>query len=494
MTYPNDALIKLTIGGQDMTSHLFNPSFSVVNVLTRQVDSLDFLLINMSGINVVEWQEVILTDGPTKLFGGFVIKPKRSGIVTNDRVAVSCGDYAAYTDHIIVKVAYANKTDAYILNDLFSTYFPEINSTTFVTAYVTHSNKQFNRKKLREIIDELASAANADWYIDYDKKLHFFQNETSQSPFSISSQPNYVTSFPCQNLEVQEDGTGIVNLVEVVGGIYLSDDQTIYLPGTGKSNRVLLPYRMRGPASGGGLQVSRNDGSDASPIWTTMTVKVAYISVLGATTEVLFYYEEKVIEQQNNFPNLQSGVRIFGRYEIPLRVRVRDDASYALYGRWFYDYINDPNLIDKQSARLVGKARLAAASIANPTITFKTFKSGLRAGQRLAIYDHTKNINGTYIIQKVTMNDRGGAPGQVLVGYDVECGVYNPDLIDTLLEISRNAKPSEPWNDNEVLDELLQWAESITLLETPDSPRTTAPPYKWASDANPIIWDFFTWS
>ena len=487
----NDARIKLTIDGIDMTWHLKQGSFKVSNVLTKRVDTLSFELNRMYDVDITEWSEVILTNGTEKVFAGHLLSPSGGGQLENLTLRVTCGDYSAYTDKVIIKAAYVNKTDAYILNDLFTTYYPEVDATTHVTTLATHSNLQFNRNKLREIIDYLAEQANAEWYIDYDKKLRFFQKESGiyQAPFGISSVPDNVNTFPCQDLTIDRDGTGIVNLVEVVGGIYLSDDQTIYLPGTGQSNRISLPLRMRGPAAGGGIQVWRNDGTQGSPIWTSLTVLTAYINSLTTTGQVLYYYEEKALEQQNSFPDLPNAVKVFGRYEIPLRVRVRDNASYALYGKWFYDVINDPNIVDKQTARVAGKARLAEKSLANPTVKFTCFKSGLRAGQVIAISNIPSRLNGNYLIYKVDTTDKKGG----LLGYSVECGVYNPDLIDTLVSLARNSKQKTAWNDNEVLDELLGTEETLKIS---DVHRMTAqtPTYKWGPDANAFRWDFFTWS
>jgi len=81
-------------------------------------------------------------------------------------ICLQCGDYSSYTDHVYAKANYINQTDAYILNDLFTTNYPQINATTYVTPLNTLTTFQINRKKLREILDYLAGLANADWYID----------------------------------------------------------------------------------------------------------------------------------------------------------------------------------------------------------------------------------------------------------------------------------------------------------------------------------------
>jgi signal transduction histidine kinase len=52
-----------------------------------------------------------------------------------------------------------------------------------------------------------------------------------------------------------------------------------------------------------------------------MTVLVGYLETIESTDDVLYYYQEKVIEQTDNWPALANAVKLTGRYEYPVRIR-----------------------------------------------------------------------------------------------------------------------------------------------------------------------------
>ncbi len=347
---------------------------------------------------------------------------------------------------------------------------------------------------LREIVDQLAQLAGADWYMDYDKNLHFFLAEDATAPFSLSESPNLTTSYPFYNLQKITDGSGVVNRVEIVGGNYLSDDVTIYLQGTGEEATVSLPFKMRGPEAGGGIQVSRNDGTVGTPSWTAMTVKVGYIDDLGGVTEVLHYYQEQVLEQQNSWPELANAVRVFGRLEIPLRTRVTDIASYEFYGlgQWFDAVISDVDITDKNTARLRGKALLAEEAMGRTAVKCKTRKPGLQSGMMIPVVTPLHGIDQSFLIREVS----------AIVGIDgatdfsLELGIVDEDLIDIMMTLIRGSKEKPIWREDEVLDELLDFAESFefnTEVTDVSGRNPSANPYKWGADADVLIWSYGKW-
>jgi hypothetical protein len=87
----------------------------------------------------------------------------------------------------------------------------------------------------------------------------------------------------------------------------------------------------------------------------------------------------------------------------------------------------------------------------------------------------------------VTFNDLGDG----LIGYDIQAGIYSPDLVDMLTQISRNSKPTTPWATNEVLDELLevfeicQGTESLAFA-------TSSSPYFISDTLSEACWVGYT--
>ena len=67
--------------------------------------------------------------------------------------------------------------------------------------------------------------------------------------------------------------------------------------------------------------------------------------------------------------------------------------------------------------------------------------------------------------------------GDGLIRYSVDCGTYNEDLIDMIVQIARNSKPSISYRDDEVLDELLEINERLTMAEVVSLDTSESPYY-----------------
>jgi hypothetical protein len=478
----------------DVTSYVRNGSLQIKNILTRQVDTCSFELLS-SIYTPSAWDEVTISIGATRLFAGYVqaVKVEPLGIGSSQLVyQVDCADYTALLTKTVVKAEYENMTDAAMLAGLFAIYLSEVDATTYVHAVKTHDRRRFNRKSLREILDELSESAGADWYIDYSKKVHYFLTEESFAPFNLVDvgSANYSTTYPHQKLVLDTNGTGVVNRVEVVGGNYRSEDQTIYLAGTGQDARVILPFKAHAPTGQTSIQVWRNDGTLLSPSWTSLTVKVGYIESLGATTEVLHYFSEKVLEQQNAWPALSNAVKVTAKFEVPLRARVRDQASYNHYGLWLDGLIVDSNLTTRDTARMAGRGLLAEKALASTALSCTAWQSGLRAGMTIHVTDALQGINADYLIHDVTTK----VVDLKYVIYELQLGTFNASLVDIIAALARSSKQEPTWRDDEVLDEILEQIDGITLTESVAAPSTSNGPYNWSpTGTGAFNWGFGAW-
>lgn len=479
MTFPDRLDITLLIDGVDFTEYVRPGSLVIDNALTRQVDTLRVYLENPP-TTPRDWQEIIVYDGATKIFGGYVISFKdKDGADLGLDHNLSASDYSIRFEHVRIKEQYLNKTDAYIINDIFTKYLAVegFDVSTYVISLKTHDRIRFNRVLVMDVIKQLADLAGADWYVDCEKKLHFFDTENNSSPFNLSDNPDFVSDYPYNDLELNRDGSGIVNRIEVIGGNYQSEDTTFYLAGTGSENRVIIPFRLHAPDGDSSIQVWRNDGTVISPIWTQLTVKVGYIDKITASDDVLFYFNEKVLEQENPFPDLANAVKITAKYEVPLRMVVQDTISYDHYGMWFDDVINDQNIETKATAKLRGKSKLAQSAYGKSVITLSCDQPGLRSGQTVSIKNALRLIDSTYLIQRVTCTV--GIYGRSV--FKVTLGTYNPDLIDLLVSLAKRSQPSAPWREDEVLDEVFQSNESLSFDEN-DTVIESIEPYYFSND------------
>lgn len=493
--YPNDLVyLSLKINGVEMMGYLDLELETVkyTSVLTKQYDTCTFKLFNVpTSVSITNWQEVIILDVSSRLFAGVItqVEPSQSGVIYDVNYFITCVDYSKLLETAVVQATkYTNKTDTYIINDLFTEYLPEINTSTYVSELGTIPSVVFGRRLLKDALNFICGLTGADWYVDYDKNLHYFKSEDTSASFSFSDDPDLWTTFPYYGLVKIDDGSGIFNVVEVVGGNYRSADETIYLSGTGQSARIILPFKYQAPTGQTSIQVWRNDGTEGTPIWTAMTVKVGYIGELAGANDVLYYFQEAVLEQTSNWPNLPNAVKLTGQHEIPLRTRVRNQASIELFNREIQSFYIDTSIVDKTVAQLKGKQLLIESSLGKQTYAWNCEKRGLRSGITVGMKNTTMGIDTSYLIQRVGMEiGIGGA-----VSVTVEAGNYNADLIDILLSLKRLSMPSEPYREDEVLDVLL--SSSIEEIELGDEvvsiSRHTGTYSKWDDGSN---WGFAKW-
>lgn len=505
VVYPFPVRLQVLANGVDITSsvNMGIQDLQVDNVLTQQVDTCSFYVTNYQLLTLKEWDEVIITDLNTslKFFGGFVQRIDKIAVSTRLDAVIHCSDYTCRLDHTYVKTQYTSPvTDAYVLNDVFTRFLPEINATDFVDTLRTYPKLRFNRLTLREVVDQLSTGAGGDWYVDYDKKLHYFLTEADVAPFGLSDTPNNTTLYPYSDLKVNREGTGIINRVEVVGGNYLSDDTTIYVAGTGQDQRISIPFSMSAGTGQTGVLMWRNDGTVGVPIWTPLTVKIGYIQELAGANDVLYYYNEKVIEQQAVWPNLANAVKLFGKLSIPLQTRYSDFVSYTFYNNRYFDaVINDQSITDKVTAQQLAQGLMARASLSATQVSCKILQPGVVSGQTIYLTNVIHSLaNSPFTVQRVVTRVKTGG----FIEADLTLGVWRPELTDIIIQLARNAKTPPIWRDDEVLQELLQEPESITFTgETKTLKRTVTPPtrdnYKWEwlpyTAFTGLTWDSSTW-
>lgn len=489
---PRDPM-TLTIGGVDFTQYLVARTLTIESVLTQQVDTCRFTLDprTAASLSLTEWAEVILTDSASvRAFAGYLTAIEQKVKARRMRYYCECHDYSALLDKVGINTSYTAQTDAAILNSLFTTYLPEINATTYVVSSGTVDKIVFNRTTLFDAVKALAQRSGYDWYVDYNKNLHFFPSETNSAPFTLTDAVNYdgalTVPYDRDTFSYEPDASDIRNRIEVYGGIYLSTDTDFEFAGDDQNVLTNLPYQMWPPTGQTQILVYKNTGTDDSPTWTAQTVGVDHVDSLSSYN-VLFNRKDKLLRFATAPPNLKRAVKVTCQYEVPLRARVTDSFSYAKYGRWF-DYVHrDLDITTKVQAKAIAKAMLAEYALARVAGRLSLRKPGLRSGMNARIINSIKGVDDYFLLQRVTAKARAGWYFQ----YDVQFGEYHPDLVDVLLSLRGAAKPYIAQRPDEVLDELLEWLETIQGTESwPTAPTLTQPPYKWGS----FKWGFAKWS
>ena len=457
--------LLLKVGGVDKTGSMREGSLKVVSAITHRMNTCTFLL--MGSQTLVEGvTEVILSNtGETvRYFAGYIMRISRKLEGVTKTYLCECQDYTVIADRALVNKAYAGRTDAYIINDLCATYVAELDGSTYVQSGLTRDEYQIHHETLRRVLDNLSSDSGMDWYIDYYKNVRYFTPETNAAPFGISDSPDLSLTYPCYNLLYSLDATKLVNRVLVLGGHYLSDDADFIMHGDGFKTVFVLPSKMHKPDGETEILVYKNDNNDQAPNWVAQGVGVQYLEELGGAIDVLHNFNERTLTFATAPEHWDQGIKIHAKSEIPVLVRVRSEASYVAYGRWFDDKLVNQDINSRSWAMLAGKGVLATSAFKKEKGKFMVDTDGLVAGQRINMVTALRSINGDYMINKVVTRILGGTQCQ----YEVSYGEYNPDLVDMLLALKRGAVEHHGYRIEEMLNELIEEGETLGLSEATD--------------------------
>lgn len=473
---------SITIAGVDRTTDVISQSVVVEDVVNDKVNSCSFTLIDRSGSGIPATDdEVIITlADATKLFAGYIISTQMSkqaqGVVS---VKIDCADYTYLLDRNLAHISYADKTDAYIINDLLATYCPGFGITqTNVIAGVTISSIKFNYLQISQVMRRLCELTGRSWYIDYDKDLHYFPTTTNAAPFNITSSANDYT-----DLRINKDASQLKNRVYVRGGTKLSDATTYSTKGDGVKRQFTLPDKPH----------------DVSLTVNGVTKSVGIKNINLSGYDWYLNFQEKYIEQDSGGAVLGTTdtLALTYSYDIPILVAVEDTASILANGQKEFA-IFDKTIDTTQAARDRASAELT--DYANDLIegTFITHTAGFRSGQYININLSEYGINDDYLIQNVTARSFGGGNFY----YEVSiASAKTLGIIKFLLKLLEADKNLVELDDDEVVDELVSVQDSLLSDSLTDNLTIdSAGPYAtWCTDSlqsTPTTrarWDLFQW-
>lgn len=185
--YYNEILI-LTLGGVDVSQKVRKGTLRITDVIYDQAHTFDAQFFG--GVTPVEGQEVIVASGAAnnRVFAGHVTKPVQLSRDNNFDWAVQATDYTWKLQKRVVTRQYASGTLASaVVTDLISRYAASdgFTTTNVLSAPAISGDLTFVGTRLDDAIKQVAALVNWNWYVDYNKDIHFFATETSQSPADL---------------------------------------------------------------------------------------------------------------------------------------------------------------------------------------------------------------------------------------------------------------------------------------------------------------------
>ncbi|MEO0594765.1 MAG: hypothetical protein AAF126_01505 [Chloroflexota bacterium] len=255
--------------------------------------------------------------------------------------------------------------------------------------------------------DQWTENANYDYRID---NMQFWQTSPSTD---IIENLNFNNTAPATDFDFDiqngdEFGYGFdlfegdyddFNAVTVIGA-----SESIGIDWTFESDGDLITINLPTmfDSDDSSFTVSINDGSDATPSWTALTLGIFGDDNLiddGGSAEVLYDKRDHwlLFDSTQQPPNLSKAIRVEGRITRPIRVRVDesgDEPTFAVT-------VKAENITSEGDAVALARAKLDKRN-AVKRLEFKTYEPGLKPGQAVPIVDSARGLNETLKIQRIS--------------------------------------------------------------------------------------------
>ena len=177
----------LTINGVNRTRTFNNKAITIIDSSGSSASTLSFTMTNRDGITMPDCDdEVIITQDGVILFGGRILRinPEKLGEFVT--YGIECVDYTRDLDRNLVREAYQDMTDKEIIENIIDNYCGGTGITyDNVTEGVTISNMVFNYVTPSECFTTICKLTGREWYIDYEKDVHYGLKFGEHAPFNI---------------------------------------------------------------------------------------------------------------------------------------------------------------------------------------------------------------------------------------------------------------------------------------------------------------------
>jgi len=442
--------IIVTINSTDRTNYINWPSFTIENILNSQVDTCSFETKKYGSHNYkpAVGDEITVLDGTTKIFAGVIIQVEEEivGLLLNYKV--QCKDWTHYLDRYLVNERYEDKTIDEIISDINSNYLTGF-TVANVDCGITVKSITFNRLPISRCLQILAEQVNYNWYVDYDKDIHFFAKNSENAPFNLTdTNSNYIFG----SLVVKDDLSQMRNRIFVRGGEYIGNtrDENFTGDGTKKTFALANKFSEKPTVTVGG--VSQDVGID-------------YLNQ-DADYDVLWNYNEKYLRFVTE-PADTAAIVVSGTPLIPIIVQSQDDISIAEYGEYEFSIVNK-DIKSIEEARQYAASQLEAYGSKISEGSFETYVSGLRSGQIINIQSDIRSLDEDYLLQRVTLSMRTPTEGK----WTAELATMRTiGIIEFLQKLLLNQNKQIEVAENEVLEkdyvdnQTINVTEEITKIE-----------------------------
>lgn len=461
----------------DISSSIDWTTLQKTEVLTKEVDRLEFDIKKTASKTIPSVGDTIelLEDGE-KIFGGIMVERNEKvlgGVLLG--YECKCKDWSHKLDGKLVVKQYTNEDPKDIVEDIISTYTSGFTTTNVKTGGFNVASIRLNYEQVSRALTSLADQIGWDWYVDPDKDIHFFDEETSVAPFNLDDTGG---KFEWRTLEINQTVVNLKNYIFVRGGdykktynagntvdVYKADGTQVLFPLAYKYDNVTID--LNGVAQTVGVDQKDDPGS----------------------VQVLYNFNEKFV-RFTSAPANNDIIKVYGDANIPIIASVRDQISIVSYGE-FQQAIIDKSIQSVAEAQSRAKAELKKYSANVHEGRFKTTQTGLKTGQLITVTSVVRNIDKQFKITRIV----GKARGSDHMEYEVFLLASGQvTFTDIMVELLTKDKKNIDISQNEVLQILESFFETIEVGEVVTVTGKTRP-YTWGlGGANDARFNFSTWA
>jgi hypothetical protein len=432
------------IEGVDKSDVIDWPSFTIEDNIDEQPDICSFSIQTHTGqtyspsVN----DEVEVFDDLTKIFGGRILSISNSINGDISEFAITCKDYTAELDRILVTDSFNSTTVEEIIEYICDNYLSDITYAN-VACTVSVSKIVFNKMTVSKCISELAKLVNYSWYIDYNKDIHFFVKNTEVAPFSITDTS---TDIIADSLRLENDLSQLRNVVIIRGG-----------------EKVATNTRTKNHTANGTITTFNTDFKFANkPVVKVDTVEVTVgVENLDNTGFTCYWdYNQKYI-RFDVAPTDTYEIEIIGYPLIPIIAQVEDLGSISRYGRFEFAK-TDKTIKSSEEAKLYGEAQLNAYGNSIREGSFRTYTGGARSGQAISISITSLGVEEIFIIQRTTLSMISRTKGE----WSIELATLKTiGIIQFLQNQLINDNKKVDFNEDDVLEKYYMDHQDVDVTE-----------------------------
>jgi len=179
--------ISVKIGGVDKTEYVDARTLRIRDELTSKVNSASFdFICNDIAVAPIPGEAVLIEEGAKKLFSGRILSKEESFLPPNLlKYPVECIDHTRDLDKKLVYQMHCKDQKAGDIIKFIILYYTDGFTYNNVSDGPVISDISFDYIQVSEVFTKIAEICGYEWYVDYDKDIHFFDKNTYPAPFQL---------------------------------------------------------------------------------------------------------------------------------------------------------------------------------------------------------------------------------------------------------------------------------------------------------------------